>query len=67
MKISLNNRAEELEGDRMTVSELLKIRNFTFKMLIIRINGKLIEKPDYDSAKIVEGDDVQVLHLISGG
>ncbi len=67
MQITLNNRLEELEGDRLTVSELLKVRNFTFKMLIIKINGKLIEKSDYDSAEIKEGDDVQVIHLISGG
>lgn len=51
----------------MTVSELLKVRNFTFKMLIIRINGKLIAKTEYPTAEVVEGDDVQVLHLISGG
>ncbi|MBL7137844.1 MAG: sulfur carrier protein ThiS [Bacteroidales bacterium] len=67
MQITLNNRLEELEGDRLTVSELLKVRNFTFKMLIIKINGKVIEKSDYDSAEIKEGDDVQVIHLISGG
>ena len=67
MRITLNNRVEELEGDRLTVTELLKVKNFTFKMLIIKINGRLIEKPDYDSSEIVEGDDVQVLHLISGG
>ena len=67
MQINLNNRVEELEDDRLTASELLKIKNFTFKMLIIRINGKLIEKSDYDSAEVVDGDDVQVLHLISGG
>ncbi|NQV03595.1 MAG: sulfur carrier protein ThiS [Bacteroidia bacterium] len=67
MRITLNNRVEELKGDRLTISELLKVMNFTFKMLIIKINGKLIDKFQYDSAEIVEGDDVQVLHLISGG
>lgn len=67
MKINLNNRPEELEGNRLTVSELLKAKNFTFRMLIVKINGRLVEKGRYDSALIEEGDDVQVLHLISGG
>ncbi len=67
MRITLNNRPEELTGSSITVSELLKIKNFTFKMLIVKINGKLIKKTDYDTAEIVDGDDVQVLHLISGG
>lgn len=67
MRISLNNRSETFTENQLTVSELLKIKNFTFKMLIIKINGKLIKKADFDTAEIVEGDDVQVLHLISGG
>ena len=67
MRITLNNRPEEIEGDSVRVTELLKIKNFTFKLLIVKINGKLIKKTDYDTAEIVDGDDVQVLHLISGG
>ncbi|MCX6243357.1 MAG: sulfur carrier protein ThiS [Bacteroidetes bacterium] len=67
MKITLNNNPETLDSDKLTVSELLKVKNYTFKMLIIKINGKLIMKGDYDSALIGNGDDVQVLHLISGG
>lgn len=67
MKIVLNNKEEELAGDVITISELLKVKNFTFKMLVIKINNKLIRKNEYDSALIYEGDDVMVLHLISGG
>ena len=67
MRISLNNRREEFAENNLTVTELLKIKHFTFKMLIVKINGKLIKKTDYDTAEIVDGDDVQVLHLISGG
>ena len=67
MKIILNNNPEEVKPEKLTVAELLILKNFTFKMLIIKINGKLIRKSDYDTACISEGDDVNVLHLISGG
>ena len=67
MKIILNNNTESFDFDQCTVNELLKRKNFTFKMLIIKINGKLVKKEEYDSAVIVDGDDVNVLHLISGG
>jgi len=67
MRITVNNRVEDVEGDQLTVSELLRVKNFTFKMLIIKINGKLINKQEYGTAEITKGDDVQVLHLISGG
>ena len=67
MRIQLNNNPESITEDRITINELLKIKNFTFKMLIVKINGQLIKKTEYDVAEIKEGDDVMVLHLISGG
>jgi sulfur carrier protein len=67
MKITLNNNPETLEKGNCTVEDLLKIKNFTFKMLIVKINGKLVKKEEYENAIISEGDDVNVLHLISGG
>jgi thiamine biosynthesis protein ThiS len=67
MKITLNNRAEEINADRLTINELLKYKNFTFRLLVIKINGKLIKKDQYDSAIIRDGDNVVVMHLISGG
>jgi thiamine biosynthesis protein ThiS len=67
MKITLNNREESFTEDSLTVNDLLKIKSFTFKMLVIKINGKLIKKTEYDSALIYDKDNVNVIHLISGG
>ncbi|MBE0661663.1 MAG: sulfur carrier protein ThiS [Bacteroidales bacterium] len=67
MKIVLNNTSEDFDSDKLTVSELLKIKNFTFKMLVIKINGKVIRKHEYEAAYIKDGDQVTVLHLITGG
>lgn len=67
MKITLNNNPEEISAENITVSALLKLKNFTFKMLIVKINGILVKKTEYDTATIKGGDDVMVLHLISGG
>jgi sulfur carrier protein len=67
MNITLNNNPERIDTDKCTVNELLRMKNYTFKMLIIKINGRLIRKDEYDTAFIYDGDDVNVLHLISGG
>jgi thiamine biosynthesis protein ThiS len=67
MNITLNNRSEYFDKESLTVQELLQIKNFTFKMLIIKLNGKLIKKHEYNSAIINNKDDVTVLHLVSGG
>jgi len=67
MNIILNNNQETIERETLTINELLRWKNFTFKMLVVKINGKLVNKNDYDNARVHEGDDVVVLHLISGG
>ncbi len=67
MKIILNSTPEEFANSPMTVSGLLKAKNFTFRMLVIKINGKLVPKTEYDHTFIADGDDVMVLHLVSGG
>ena len=67
MQITLNNRPENIGKSSVTVKELLNINGFTFKMLVIKINGKLVKKSDYHATSISDGDVVQVLHLVSGG
>lgn len=67
MKIILNNREEEFEKDAMTVSEMLELKKFTFRMRIIKINGELIPKDKYSTAIIRDGDSIQMFYLMSGG
>jgi sulfur carrier protein len=67
MKILLNNREEEFIHDTLSVTEMLHLKKFSFKMRIIKINGVLISKNNYESTIIHEGDNVQMLYLMSGG
>jgi len=67
MEIFLNNKNETFGKDALTVTQLLEIKHFTFKMIIVKINGKLIKKENYKTAVINDGDNVNVIHLISGG
>jgi len=67
MKIILNNKEEEFAADQLTISELLKVKNFTFRMLVIKVNGHLVKKSEQASTIVKDGDDVMVLHLVSGG
>ena len=68
MKIILNNREEEIsEKTELTVQELILLKNFTFHMLVTKVNDKLIKKGARSEAIIKDGDNVVVMHLISGG
>lgn len=51
----------------LVVRDALTLMNYTFKMLVIKLNGELVKKDDYDSTPIPENADLKVIHLISGG
>ncbi|MGE5419785.1 MAG: sulfur carrier protein ThiS [Chloroflexota bacterium] len=67
MRILLNNRPEEFPEETLSVDEMLLKKKFTYKMRIVKINGRLIPKDRYESTVISDGDEVQMLYLMSGG
>jgi len=67
MKIILNNREEIINTEKITLSDLIKMKNFTFRLLVTKVNGKLVKRDERDTVFIKDGDNVAVLHMISGG
>ena len=51
----------------MTVGDVLEKRRYTFKMLVIKVDGQLVKKDRWVETTIPEGADVKVIHLMSGG
>ncbi len=67
MEILLNNRKESIDKDEISLAELIQIKNFTFKLLVTKINGALVRKDERAEAPVRDGDEVNILHMISGG
>jgi thiamine biosynthesis protein ThiS len=67
MQILLNNRKETIDKERISLEELIRFKNYTFKLLVTKVNGKLIKKEMRAETIIHDGDEVNVLHMISGG
>ena len=51
----------------MTVRNLLDEKLFTFRHIIVRVNGEYVPEEDYETQRIQDEDDVFVLHLMAGG
>jgi sulfur carrier protein len=66
--IRINNGKFEIEWEEgMTVDLLLERCKFTFDMIVVNVNGKVIPREEYKTYKIKDGDEVKVIHLIAGG
>ena len=51
----------------MTVRALLDEKLFTFRHIIVRVNGEFVPEEGFEKQYIQDGDDVLVLHLMAGG
>ncbi len=67
MELTLNNRQETFDCTTLTMGELMKIKKFTFKKIIVKVNNKIVEPYEYDSTILKENDNVIVFHLLAGG
>ena len=64
--IKVNQETIDWE-ENLTIVRVLKIMNYTFKMIVVKVNGELVKKEDYDIKIIPEGAEVLIIHLIAGG
>ena len=64
--LTVNGNSLQWEKN-MTIDVILKKMNYTFKMLIVKVNGKLIKKTEYSTIIIPAAVNVEIIHLISGG
>jgi thiamine biosynthesis protein ThiS len=67
MTIKLNNNPETIDRDQISITDLLEHKKYSFKMLVIKVNDRIVKRDEYPTTIIKEGDDVLVLHLMSGG
>lgn len=65
--IRVNDQYEVEWQPGMTVQDLLDELTFTFRMIVVKVNGKVVLRPDYATTLVPEGAEVQAVHLISGG
>ena len=64
--ITVNENSLKWEED-MDINIILQRMNYTFRMLVVKVDGKLVKKNEYESTIVQPNADVKVIHLISGG
>jgi sulfur carrier protein len=51
----------------MTVRDILKRKNYVWRMIAVFVNGELVPKAKYDTRQVPDGAEVKVIHQIAGG
>jgi len=53
--------------ENMTVSRVLEVMNYTFRLLVVKVDGILIKRKDYPDTPIPKNAVVKVIHMVAGG
>ena len=67
MKFVFNGFPEESAGYCLTVQELLDHTQENHSSVIVEINGRFVNRRDYMTRSIAEGDRVEFIHPCFGG
>ena len=51
----------------MTVRDVLDALKFSFRMIVVKIDGVVVLKRDFATTAVPDGAEMQAIHLISGG
>ena len=65
--IRVNDQYDVEYRPGMTVQDLLDALKFSFKMIVVKVDGQVVLRKDFTATQVPDGADVQAIHLISGG
>ena len=64
--ITVNNNPHPFTPG-MTIKSLLEEKNYVFPMIIVKLNGKIVEDADFEVTAVNDGDVVMAIHVFAGG
>ena len=65
--IRVNDKFDVEWREGMTVNSILEVLKFTFPMIVVSMNGKIVPRSEYGTTAIEDNDRVRVIHLVAGG
>lgn len=65
--ITLNGKDLNEDFGEISVTDLLIKMKYTYPMLIVRVNGRVIQEESFKDTLIKNGDRVEAIHLVAGG
>lgn len=66
MLLKINGKGEEFESG-VTVDKLLKDKGIRSEMVAVELNGAIVEREEYTSTELNEGDEMEYLYYMGGG
>ena len=63
----INDKFEVTWEEGMTVDRVREKLKFSFRMLVITVNGRLVPQEKWKNFPVQDGDEMKILHMTAGG
>lgn len=68
MVIKVNGKEYEVSQDKLSITALLEEKKVDNpEMVSVQLNGAFVQKENYQSTELSEGDEVDFLYFMGGG
>ncbi len=65
--IHVNNQYQVEWHPGITVQDVLDALKFSFRMIVVKIDGRVVLRRDFASTVVPDGATMEAIHLIGGG
>ncbi len=65
--IEVNNQYQVEWRPGITVQDVLDALKFSFRMIVVKIDGRVVLRRDFASTVVPDGATMEAIHLIGGG
>lgn len=67
MEVILNGEKLKLSEEIVCVSDLLEYYKLLDKVVIIEVNGEILNKVDHQETLLSDRDRIEIVHFVGGG
>ena len=68
MTVTINGETASLDSTRLTVVELLKLKDVEMPdMVSVQVNGDILDREKFPTTQLADGDEVEFLYFMGGG
>ncbi len=68
MKVTINGKEEQLNQQKLSVVDLLKVKDVEMPdMVSVQLNGSILKREQFSSVFVKENDRLEFLYFMGGG
>lgn len=67
MKLQINGTVGEYSAACRTVADLLSRPEWSGRLIIVELNGSFVDRENYDTTPLSDGDRIELVQFVGGG